>query len=202
MNAYKSRTSTETDPLTLKECKQILLCLLSRSTPTALIIDALDECTRPQELLSELKELSAAMSKLGGACEVRLCMSSRDDVNLTRILTDCESISITPNAVAGDFEHFVNCYVELQCKRGHELGDEDNVALRERLVSSVLTQGQGGFRWAQLQLQYLLDQEVFNPRDLEQRLKRLESGQGKPVLNDAYNQLYTRKTGEDMGEIT
>jgi hypothetical protein len=30
----------------------------------------------------------------------------------------------------------------------------------------------------------------------------LENGQGKPVLNDAYEQLYRRKTGEDQGEIT
>jgi ankyrin repeat protein len=58
------------------------------------------------------------------------------------------------------------------------------------------------FRWAQLQLEYLLDQELFNPRDLEQRLDKLESGRGKPVLDDAYDQLYRRKTGEDTGEIT
>jgi hypothetical protein len=144
VNAYKSRASPETDPLTLKECRQILPRLLYRYKSTALIIDALDECARPQELLSELKELSAAIKKLGATSPVKLFMSSRDDVNVTRILTDCESISITPKAVAADFKYFVTRYVALQCERGHELGDESNAALRERLVHSVLTQGQGG----------------------------------------------------------
>lgn len=143
VNMFKSRTSPETDPLTLKECKQLLPRLLCRSTSAALIIDALDECSKPQQLLSELKELSATLSELG-ARSLRLFMSSRDDVNVSRFFTTCESVSITPKSVANDFKYFVNRYVEVQCERGHELGEEENAAIRERLVSVVTERGQGG----------------------------------------------------------
>ncbi|EAW21026.1 Ankyrin repeat protein [Aspergillus fischeri NRRL 181] len=176
---WEARSSPDTDPLTLKECKQILIQLLGRPDSAAtLLIDALDECT------------------------ARVFMSSRDDVDVTRTLITCESVNIEPASVAGDFQVFVKKYVETECQRGHELGEQHNLAIRERLIRSVTDLGQGGFKWAQLQLEYLLDQDPFNPRDLENRISRLESGQGKPVLNDAYDQLYRRKTGEDQGAIT
>jgi hypothetical protein len=140
VDAFKSRTSPETDPLMLKECKQLLPRLLCRSTSAALIIDALDECSKPQQLLSELTELSAVLSE----CSVRLFMSSRDDVNVSRFFPTCESVSITPKSVADDFKYFVNRHVEVQSGRGHELGEEENAALRERLISVVTEQGQGG----------------------------------------------------------
>ncbi|KAL2793217.1 hypothetical protein BJX66DRAFT_232430 [Aspergillus keveii] len=147
---WKSRSSPDTDLLTLRECKQIFSRLLGESSyTTTLLIDALDECEKPQQLLSELKEISDALQKITvGSGTVRAFLSSRNDVDVARIFPSCESVNITPTLVSEDFGYFVSRFVEIQCARGHELGDEENAAIRQRLIQSVTARGQGSFKWA------------------------------------------------------
>jgi hypothetical protein len=145
MSLWKGRSSPDTDLLTLRECKQILPRLLGASScTTSLLIDALDECEKPQQLLSELREIGGFLQKItAGSGTVRVFLSSRDDVDVSRTFPSCDSVNITPASVTDDFAYFVSRFVEIQCARGHELGDEDNAAMRERLIQSVTSRGQG-----------------------------------------------------------
>jgi hypothetical protein len=120
MSLWKGRSSADTDLLTLKECKQILPRLLSEfSSTTTLLIDALDECEKSQQLLSELREIGTVLQNItAGTGTVRAFLSSRDNVEVSRTFSNCHSVNITPALVTDDFEYFVSRFVDMQCARG------------------------------------------------------------------------------------
>jgi len=149
--AWKNRQSPETDKLSVGECKRFLLQLAGRCPSTTIIIDALDECDAPLELLTTLKELSFDLSEK--KVSVKLFLSGRDGVLVperwteksTKKLPKCLSINVTKDRVASDLSLFINRYVQNGCKRYPDLETEDYSYLRERLIDTLAKQGQGAY---------------------------------------------------------
>lgn len=140
-DAWESRQSHETDKLSVDECKKVMRQLAGRCQSITIIIDALDECNNPFELLKSLKELSFPPRKR--KVPVKLFLSSRDEVrfDIKRTFPECLSINITSNSVALDLRRFIEGHVKNQLERYPELGTKEYSGLRQRLIEDLSERG-------------------------------------------------------------
>lgn len=105
------RRSKETK-LSLNECCSMLHELTGRCQRTTIIIDALDECADPNDLLERLKSLARWDTVLS------LFVSSRNEVNVIQVLEGCSIMSLgSEDLVSEDMEYFIRH--EVQDKRPH-----------------------------------------------------------------------------------
>ena len=83
-------------------------------TPATTIIDALDECQDPNQLLHGLKELSTLRS-------IRAIVTSRKESNLYNELNSVSSTEIAPEDIDADVATFVEAKVAASSRLSHPL---------------------------------------------------------------------------------
>lgn len=141
-DVWESRQLSETDRLSLDDCKMLLLQLIPRLRETIIIIDALDECDNPREFLEAMKDLSASFR------EKRICVnafiSSRDEVHFAvdTTFSNYLALNITSTATGPDLRRYIERRVDDECKYFRQVTKRENSDILQRLVDELTDRGQ------------------------------------------------------------
>ena len=121
--------------LTADECVTWLREVTSQAKETVIVIDALDECEDPDELLLYLKEVED-----GNPCRTRLFLSSRMHVGVSKIYENCISVSAT-----GENEADLVFYIrnEVEHRKTRRLLDGKRPDLEAWLIGTLTRQAHG-----------------------------------------------------------
>lgn len=121
--------------LTAKNCVTMLRRVTSQAKETVIIIDALDECEDPDELLLRLQEIEDDNS-----CRTRLLLSSRMHVKVSKIYESCIIVS-TPGGNEADLAFYIRN--EVGARKTRRLLDGKRPDLEARLIETLSRQAQG-----------------------------------------------------------
>ena len=121
--------------LVADECVTLLRRVISQGVGTVIIIDALDECEDPDELLLYLKEVED-----DNPGKTRLFLSSRMHVGISRIFESCLFVS-TPGGNEAELGFYV--WNEVKNRKIRRLLDGRRPDLETRLIETLSRQAQG-----------------------------------------------------------
>lgn len=133
----KSKKSPDGDDgeLAAERCVTLLREVIFQGGGAVIVIDALDECEDPDELLLYLKEVED-----DNACRTRLFFSSRMHVDVFKIYKSCISVS-TPGGNEADLGFYVRN--EVKTRKIRRLLDGKRPDLETRLIDTLNRQAQG-----------------------------------------------------------
>ncbi len=109
--------------------------------PVTIILDALDECQDPKQLIEGLKKLSEIES-------ITVIVTSRKEMHLHNELKYVSSIEITPEDIDADIAAFVEAKVEASARLSNPL-------VRDLVITKLCTAHDGMFLWVYLMLKEL-----------------------------------------------
>ena len=163
---------------TLGLCRENLIKLLNLYPRTTLVLDALDEC-KPEERVSLLDFFDSIPSKCSKP--VRIFISSRPEGDIRQRLIYLSNIEIQATDNENDIAEFVMQSIE---KNGRWSGVlRKNQPLKEKIVQTLLTQSNGMFQWAMLQIKQLLN--LRTESEICSRLGKLPKD-----LKTAYDEIF------------
>ena len=140
-------------------------------TPATIIIDALDECQDPNQLIDGLKELSTLRS-------IRVIVTSRNESHLHNELNSVSSIEIAPEDIDADITAFVEAKVEASSQLSHPL-------VRDLIITKLCNAHDGMFLWVYLVLKEL--KSCISIAQVQDALAKLPTG-----LNGIYKSILDR----------
>ena len=121
--------------LSLGTCSGLLTELISSYSETTIILDALDECEKPYELLRALKTIASS-----GTGQTKLFVSSRLNVNIASVLIARSKIDIQSQGTSKDMDIFLLTEV----KNGDRRLLKGNFPhLEDRLIEVLRDRAQG-----------------------------------------------------------
>lgn len=129
-------------------------------TPATIILDALDECQDPSQLIQGLKELYTLES-------VRVIVTSRKEPHLHNELKNNSSIEIAPDDIDADIAAFVEAKVEASSRLSHPL-------VRDLVITKLCNAHDGMFLWVFLMLKEL--KSCFSMAQVQDALAKLPTG--------------------------
>ncbi|PQE17175.1 ankyrin repeat protein [Rutstroemia sp. NJR-2017a WRK4] len=161
------------------------LSLLSRSVDdnpsmsVILVIDAIDECAEPNELLKCLQEIRGSESKVRN---IRIFISSRDGPNVKRYLPDMLEVDIAVNN-REDIRSYLD--KEVASRRDSEPEGESVMTDQQALeLRHVLLEHSNGIQ--------IDDAKIVVRKTIDDKIERLKTSNLEPIeqLNEAYDQIY------------
>ncbi|KAH6670609.1 hypothetical protein B0J14DRAFT_99850 [Halenospora varia] len=176
--------------LSLTECEDLLIELMNLRGKTTLVIDGVDECTKPMELLRSLHRLCTSHSVL------KIFIISRLDVEVLEIFPKISTVRSDFGKTSHDIKEYIRTELQRKERRNPKVITDQ---LAERMVDVLTERAQGMFRWVELQLDLLISSErrIKYRKDFENRLTKLELGSGQEVLEslrETYDDIYERNT--------
>ncbi|MCJ1313661.1 hypothetical protein MMC25_007340 [Agyrium rufum] len=162
----------EARKMTTNDCVEIITSMTD-TLPLYLIIDALDEMPIEQlnELLRGLKSIARNARR-----EVKIFVSSRNDLNTTSQLKDARNYHFSINASdnRNDIERFVRQEVEMRISDGALLGPSSPDTLKDEVTTVLLERAQGMFRWVTMQMNSLFDpnKRFLSVEDVRDELRK------------------------------
>ncbi len=138
MDAYetsKNEPNGNDGRLTADECVTLLREVTSQAKETVIVIDALDECDDPDELLVCLKEVEE-----GRPCKIRLFLSSRLHVRVSKFYENCKTVSATEGNGADLVFYIRN---EVENRKTRRLLDGKRPDLEACLIQTLTRRAQG-----------------------------------------------------------
>ena len=139
---------------------QLFSTHVTNPTPTTIILDALDECQDPNQLLHGLKELSTLKS-------IRVIVTSRKESHLHNELNSVSSIEIAPEDIDADIAAFVEAKVEASSRLSHP-------SVRELVITKLCNAHNGMFLWVYLVLKEL--KSCISMAQVQDALTKLPTG--------------------------
>ena len=139
--------------------------------PAAIIIDALDECQDPNQLIDGLKELSTSRS-------IRVIVTSRKESHLHNELNNVSSIEIAPEDIDADIAAFVEAKVEASSRLSRS-------SVRELVITKLRNAHDGMFLWVYLVLKEL--KSCISEAQVQDALAKLPTG-----LDGVYKSILDR----------
>ena len=121
--------------LAADKCVNLLRRVISQGGVSVIVIDALDECEDPDELLLYLKEVED-----DNPCKIRLFLSSRMHVGVSKIYESCMSIS-TPGGNEADLGFYI--WNKVKNRKIRRLLDGKRPNLATRLIETLSREAQG-----------------------------------------------------------
>jgi hypothetical protein len=121
---------------TLEEWSKILVELTSSHKDPVIIIDALDECDDPEELLYQLKGI---LEQSGN--NIRLMISSRMHVEVRETFPMIGTVTVSAEETKSDVTTYIRC--EVQERRTRRLLGGKHPELEKRLVEILNTRADG-----------------------------------------------------------
>ncbi|KAI9731302.1 MAG: hypothetical protein M1834_005205 [Cirrosporium novae-zelandiae] len=146
-----------------------------------IVIDGLDECNCRDKLLENLLNLRDK-----GPCQLSLLISSRQEMDLQRLLRDVSNIPLNWDTVNNDINRFIEVEIESQ-PHFHRLNKEFKV----EIVDTLSKHARGMFRWVQCQLDELA--KFRTRRAIRQGLRALPSD-----LNETYKRVLLKIKENDI----
>ncbi|KAI0512690.1 hypothetical protein F5B22DRAFT_648539 [Xylaria bambusicola] len=163
---------------TLGLCKEYLIKLLNLYPRATLVLDALDECW-PEERADLLDFFDSIPSK--SSKPVRIFISSRPESDLRQRLIHLPNIGIEATDNGDDIAKFVRTSIERNGNWSRVL--RQNEHLKDDIVQTLLTQSNGMFQWAMLQIKQLLN--LGTEGEIRSRLGKLPKS-----LKAAYDEIF------------
>ncbi|KAI0481836.1 hypothetical protein F4859DRAFT_476136 [Xylaria cf. heliscus] len=163
---------------TFSSCQDYLIKLLNLYPRTVLILDALDECHSEERtnLLDFFDSIPSKSSK-----PVRIFISSRPEGDIQQRLSHLSTIEIQATDNGNDIAKFVRQNIERNGRWNDVLRKDQ--PLKDEIIRTLLTQSNGMFQWAYLQIKQLLD--LRTKHQIIDRLGKLPKD-----LEAAYDQIY------------
>ena len=128
--------------------------------PATIILDALDECQDPNQLIDGLKELSTLRS-------IRVIVTSRKETHLHNELNSVSSFEIAPEDIDADIAAFVEAKVEASSQLSHPL-------VRDLVITKLCNAHDGMFLWVYLVLKEL--KSCISIAQVQDALAKLPTG--------------------------
>ena len=124
----------EIPKLRAADCTRLILEIIE-TNPAVLIIDAVDElqANRRHELLCSLHQITADSANV-----VKILLTSRNESNVTGLLSDCQEICITSSDSQADMQLFVRHHLDFAIQNRRLLSGRVSEVLREDLVRSLI----------------------------------------------------------------
>lgn len=170
--------------LSIGECRKLLKKLTSKRE-TYIMIDAIDECEKPHELLSQLMDLN---EKGHQALHIMLC--GRDDLLISDYFDKCLTIATNSADTSEDQEFYINHEVDNICRtRKGSLFASPSKDYSCRLKKVLKEKGGGLFRWIEIQLDVFRVGFFKTSDDIEKELEWLKSHTKHDTLDKEYARL-------------
>ncbi|CAG8946888.1 unnamed protein product [Penicillium salamii] len=176
--------------LLANDCVQLLTQLIASNHHTAIIIDALDECSDFDELLFHLEKIMSASQG-----KVKFLLSSRMHVPVHEIFPANARIEVGLDN-KDDIETFIKTKIEQNNRRLEQCKSSD---LKDQMIKTLSDRAQGMFRWVELQLDVFFNSKskIRRPDVFKRKLESLESGSGIPELDEVYDEIYDMNVSTD-----
>ena len=177
-------------PLSIGECRKLLKSLISERE-TYIMIDALDECEKQYDLMSELTDLSPLVHDNGrGPQALHLMLCGRDDFLLSEYFPQCLMIVTNSTDTSEDQDFYIDQEIDKICqiRRGSILASSPK-AYSQRLKKTLKEKGGGLFRWIEIQLEVFKVKAFKTGDEIEKELHWLESHTKHDTLNKEYARL-------------
>ncbi|KAF2734142.1 hypothetical protein EJ04DRAFT_577066 [Polyplosphaeria fusca] len=196
-NAYKSAGGDNQDlkPFNFdKLYNDPLLGLLKYGAKLRILIDALNWCDEPKEVLKRIRDAS---EKFPVGIQLLVSSTHRVQVDevLLAVLVDTYLSSV---AIETDMKSFI--FGEVQDREQHEkLLKGEYPDVENRLIEILCRRVGGMFRWVELQLSLFLNSEQVRSKSvIDDYLKDLDvkSVAGEKDLTEAYDAIFHRNTAE------
>jgi hypothetical protein len=177
--------------LTVTQCEEHLVKLMNLRGKTIIVIDGIDECSAPMELLRSLHNVWKNFPRL------KVFLTSRLDVEVNEIFHKIPTVQSDYSKTSDDIREYITQELRRKDRRNKKVITKE---LAERMITILVKRAQGMFRWVELQLDLLINSEwgrIKYQKDFEERLEQLELGSGQEVLaslRDTYDLIYTRNT--------
>jgi hypothetical protein len=166
---------------TFDEWKDCLFRLLSKCPRTTIVLDALDDCMEDdRKLLVEL--FNSLVSRLPKDSNVKIFVSTRDEIDLSKFLSQHPAILIHKGRTAGDIASVVEAKIS---QHGEWLYMDPK--LQEHILKTLVEDSQDMFLFAQLQIESLRKYSLEG--DIRNALKKLPE-----ALTEIYDHMYERAT--------
>lgn len=180
--------------LSIGECRELLKTWTSENE-TYIMIDAIDECENPYELLRELQDLNSLLhnnEKGHQALHTMLC--GRDDFPISDYFENCLTIATNSADSLEDQEFYINHEIDSICqtKKGSLFASPSEDYPR-RLKKVLKEKGGGLFRWIEIQLEVLKVKDFETFDEIEELLDWLGSHTKHQTLDKEYARLLSRK---------
>ena len=176
--------------LTISQCKDLLVKLMTLRGETLIVIDGIDECSAPMELLRSLHDVWKNFPKL------KVFLTSRLDVEVSSIFHRIPTVQSEVSKTSDDIREYITQELNRKDRRNKKVITDE---LAERMTNILVKRAQGMFRWVELQLDLLINSErrFKYHKDFEGRLNQLEHGSDQRVLDslrETYDLIYARNT--------
>ncbi|KAJ5642154.1 hypothetical protein N7490_006154 [Penicillium lividum] len=172
------------------DCIKLLTQLIASNYHTTIIIDALDECSDFDELLSNLEKIMSACQG-----KVKFLLSSRMHVPVQEIFPANTRIEVGLDN-KDDIELLIKTKIEQNQRRLEQCKSSE---LKARMIKTLSDRAQGMFRWVELQLDVFFSSKskIRRPDVFKKKLETLESGSGIPELDEVYDEIYDMNVSTD-----
>lgn len=172
--------------LSTKECKELLKKLISERE-TYIMIDAVDECESPDELLSELAGLIP--QKGHRALHIMLC--GRDDKPISDYFENCPTIATNSADTLEDQKFYIDHEIDDICQtRKRALFASTSKDFPSRLKNILKEKGGGLFRWIEIQLDIFRVKYFRTFSEIEEQLTWLGTHTKHDMLDKEYARLF------------
>ncbi|MCJ1468740.1 hypothetical protein MMC07_007370, partial [Pseudocyphellaria aurata] len=191
-NDFKNKREGNSSLLT-PDCLKLLVDIIAKRE-VYIMIDAIDECEMPGELLEVLKKLMLRLEEVRDrAGKLHLMICGRSDQSVSDYFPSCSTITTSSTASSADQLTFIELKLEERSrvksgamffKRGKEFPD--------RLKNILTEKANGLFRWIEIQIQYFTETSFDYLQSIEEDLESIEKRTTKPELNEEYARLFNR----------
>ncbi|KAF8857268.1 ankyrin [Acephala macrosclerotiorum] len=196
LNAYINAggDSVDLQPFSFTKCETLLHGILESGIKLRVMIDALDECDEPKELLKVLRDASRVMP--GG---LELLVSSRHEVRVDEKLSNAVIVDLGQSVSDSDMITYITTEVNDR-EEDERILKGKYPDLENRLIEILCRRAGGMFRWVQLQLSFFLKPRTpfLHPETVKRHLSQLDvsSAAVEKDLNIAYDDIFKRNTAE------
>ena len=118
----------------MAECEELLVTLMKLRGKTAIVIDGLDECSEPMQLLRSLHQVWKGSNRL------KIFLTSRLDVAVTEVFPKIKTIRSDFAKTADDIREYIRKELQWKERRNAKVITEE---LAERMVNILTQRAQG-----------------------------------------------------------
>lgn len=151
---------------------EIIRILAQKIDRWFIVIDAVDECKDPDELVPELNKTLQSLP-------AKVIFFSRPNVRiLRRRMSSNRTITVSPSFL----NPYLTCYFDFHIERLQEFGVLPDDACKDDLVNHLLIGADGMFQWARLMILHL-QSEALMPQEKVELIKGFQSSE---KIDDMY----------------
>ncbi|KAI0551501.1 hypothetical protein F4679DRAFT_582339 [Xylaria curta] len=177
-----------------EKCETLIAGVTKDGVKLRFVIDALDECDEPKELLKILRNISQMAP--GG---LSLLVSSRNSVRVQEKFDQLVEVDLAKSMNKADMYTYVVTEIK-EREKDERLLRGEHPDLEDKLIEILLRKANGMFRWVELQISFFLKPKssILLRKTVEGYLEKLDQKTlaGEKKLNELYADIFDRNSAE------